>query len=366
MSNRAKVAIVHDYLTQRGGAERVVLALADTFPRAPVCTSLYEPSTTYPEFAAVDVHPSWLSRVGLLRRHHRLAFPLLAPVMSRFTIDADVAICSSSGWAHGARVTGRKIVYCYSPARWLYQRDRYVGSRHGAAAALAMAGPALRRWDVAAARTADRYLVLSTHVAAAVRTCYGIEAEVLPPPVTIDVAGDARPLAGVEPGAWLCVSRLLPYKNVDAVVRAFARLPHERLVVVGDGPEAAAVRAVAPGNVQFVGTISDAHLRGLYSSCRGSVAAAYEDFGLTPLEAAAFGRPAAVYAAGGYVDTVVDGETGVYFDAPDADSIAGAVAQAANRSWDAEVLRAHAARYSLARFAERMREIVTEVGQVTE
>jgi glycosyltransferase involved in cell wall biosynthesis len=358
---RADVAIAHDYLTQRGGAERVVLALADTFPGAPVYTSLYEPSTTYPELGAVDVHPSWLSRIGPLRRHHRLAFPLLAPVMGHVTVDADVAICSSSGWAHGVRVTGRKVVYCYSPARWLYQRDRYVGTSRPAAAALAVLGPALRRWDVRAARSADRYLVLSTHVAAEVRARYGIDAEVLPPPVTIDVSGDSRPLPDVEPGAWLCVSRLLPYKNVDAVVRAFASLPQERLVVVGDGPEATAVRAIVPGNVQLVGTISDAHLRWLYSTCRGIVAAAYEDFGLTPLEAAAFGRPSAVYAAGGYVDTVVDGETGVYFDVPDADSIAAAVADAAQRSWDADVLRAHAARYSLARFAARMNQIVTEV-----
>jgi glycosyltransferase involved in cell wall biosynthesis len=360
-SDRPRVALVHDYLTQRGGAERVALALADAFPGAPLYTSLYEPTETYPEFAELDVRPAWLSRVGVLRRHHRFAFPLLAPVMSGVTVDADVAICSSSGWAHGARVTGRRVVYCHAPARWLYQRDRYVGDDRARAAAVAVLGPSLRRWDARAAARADRYLVNSTVVAASVRDHYGIDAEVLPPPVMIDVAAEARPLAGVESGAWLCVSRLLAYKNVEQVVRAFDRLPDERLVVVGDGPDAATVRAAAPGNVQFVGTIGDAELRWLYSQTRGTVAAAYEDFGLTPLEAAAFGRPSAVYAAGGYLDTVVDGETGVHFDAPEPEAIAAAVARMAERSWDADALRAHAARFSLARFGDRMREVATEL-----
>ena len=137
MTGRAPVALVHDYLTQRGGAERVVLAMTETFPDAPLYTSLYEPGDTYPEFGAREIHTTWLSRVGAVRRHHRLAFPVLAPVMSRFTIDADVAICSSSGWAHGAHVTGHRIVYCHAPARWLYQRDRYVGDDRARAAALA-------------------------------------------------------------------------------------------------------------------------------------------------------------------------------------------------------------------------------------
>jgi glycosyltransferase involved in cell wall biosynthesis len=361
MTDRPRVAIVHDYLTQRGGAERVVLALAAVFPGAPVYTSMFEPGDTYPELGTLDVHTTWLSRVGALRRHHRLALPLLAPVMSRFRVDADVAICSSSGWAHGANVTGAKVVYCYAPARWLYQRARYVGGDRTRALALAVLGPTLRRWDRKAADSADRYLVLSTHVAAAVREHYGIEAEVLPPPVMVDVAGDARPVGGVEPGAWLCVSRLLAYKNVDAVVAAFARLPHERLVVVGEGPDAARVRAAAPANVQLVGTVADDELRWLYVNTRGTVAAAYEDFGLTPLEAAAFGRPSAVLAAGGYLDTVVDGETGVYVGAPRADVIADAVTRLAEHSWDPDALRAHAARFSLARFGARMRDVVTEL-----
>ena len=129
------VRLVHDYLTQRGGAERVVLSLARAFPGAPLHTSLYEPATTFPSSARVDVRPTPLNRLAPLRRDHRLALPLLAPAFSRLRIDADVVVCSSSGWAHGARVTGRKIVYCHTPARWLYQADRYLRGR-GAGARL--------------------------------------------------------------------------------------------------------------------------------------------------------------------------------------------------------------------------------------
>jgi glycosyltransferase involved in cell wall biosynthesis len=281
--------------------------------------------------------------------------------MSRYTIDAAVAICSSSGWAHGVRVTGRRIVYCHAPARWLYQPDRYVGADRMRGAALALLGPPLRRWDRRAAARADRYLVNSSVVAASVREHYGIDAEVLPPPVMVDADAIARPLGGVEPGAWLCVSRLLAYKNVDAVVAAFARLPKERLVVVGDGPEGDRVRAGAPPNVQFVGTVSDAELRWLYATTQGTVAAAYEDFGLTPLEAAAFGRPSAVLAAGGYLDTVIDGDTGVCFATPEPDAIAAAVTRLGAVEWDADRLRAQADRFSLARFEARLRDVVADV-----
>jgi glycosyltransferase involved in cell wall biosynthesis len=352
------VAIVHDYLTQRGGAERVVLAMARALPDAPVFTTLYDPGATFPDFRDVEVRTTWLDRVPTLRRHHRLAFPFLAPVVSTWGVDADVVLCSSSGWAHGVRTSGRKVVYCHSPARWVYQRDRYAGDRSALRAALQVLAPPLRWWDVRAAKTADRYLANSSVVAAAVREHYGIDAEVVAPPVAVDIDGPAAPVTGIEPGAFLCVSRLLSYKNVDAVVEAFAGLPDERLVVVGDGPERARLRARAPANVQLVGTVDDARLRWLYRHTPGLVAAAYEDFGLTPLEAAAHGRPSAVLRAGGYLDTVVEDATGVMFAVPTPDAVADAVRRVRATDWDESRLRAHAAEFGEARFAARLREVV--------
>lgn len=358
----ASVALVHDYLTQRGGAERVVLSLTRAFPGAPLYTSLFEPAGTFPEFAGVDVRTLPLNRVGLLRRSHRLALPLLAPAFSRMHVEAGVVVCSSSGWAHGAQVTGRKIVYCHTPARWLYQPERYLRGRGTAmrwtAAALR---PALVRWDRAAADSADRYLANSTLVAERIAEAYGIEAELVPPPPALTPAGPVETVDGIEPGFVLCVSRLLPYKNLDAVVQAFNTLPGERLVVAGAGPDEAALRALAAGNVTLVGRVSDAELRWLYSACDALVAASHEDFGLTPLEAAGFGKPVAVLRWGGFLDTVEEGVTGLFFDEPTVAAVGAAVAELRVASWQEEVIRSHAERFAESRFVERMRAIVAEV-----
>jgi glycosyltransferase involved in cell wall biosynthesis len=353
------VAIVHDYLTQRGGAERVVLAMARAFPGSPLNTSLYDPDGTFPEFAAAEIETLWLDRVPALRRYHRLGLPVLARAFSRLHVDADVVFCSSSGWAHGAQVSGRKIVYCHAPARWLHQRDRYLRGRGPAGTALSLVQARLRRWDADAARSANRYLANSTRTRDLVREVYGIDAEIVFPPYALEPDGPARPVEALEDGFVLCVSRLLPYKNVETLLHAFSRLPERRLVVAGAGPDEARLRALAPPNVTLLGRVEDDELRWLYARCAALVAASYEDFGLTPLEAAAFGKPSAVLAFGGFLDTVRH-ETGVYFDEPTPDAVAAAVEATLRRNWDVQTIVAHAERFSERRFAERLREIAAE------
>lgn len=355
------VAIVHDYLTQRGGAERVVLSMLKAFPGAAVHTSLYDPGATYPAFALHDVRPSPLSRVGALRRDHRRALPFLAWSFARLRVDADVVVCSSSGWSHGVRTAGHKVVYCYTPARWLYQTKRYLReSSWPQRAAMVVLRPALRRWDQRSAASADRYLTSSTAVRERIARTYGIDAMVVPPCHTIDHGGERRPVVDVEPGFLLCVSRLQPYKNVDAVISAFGRLAPQRLVVVGTGPDEARLQAMAGPNTRLVGAVDDAELRWLYANCAGVVAASHEDFGLTPLEAAVFGRPSAVLRWGGFVDTVVEGSTGVFFDRARPAQVAAAVERLKSRRWDAEDLRAHARRYGEDHFVDAMRSLVAE------
>lgn len=358
------VAIVHDYLTQRGGAERVVLSMMRAFPEAPLYTSLYAPDRTFPEFADADIRTLPLNSWSLFRNHHRLALPLLAPAFSRLEVDARVVLCSSSGWAHGVRVTGRKIVYCYSPARWLYQGNAYIGGtgarRYVKASALKILRRRLIRWDKQAAASAARYLTTSSAVRDRIQSEYGIDAEVVPSPPALKPDGPRRPIAGLEEGFVLCVSRLLPYKNVDVIVEAFDRLRDQRLVVVGSGPAAAAIAESASANVSFLGSVDDSELRWLYESCSSLVAASYEDYGLTPLEAAAFGKPSAVLRWGGFLDTVVEGETGVFFDEPKAHDVHAAVVGMLARSWDGERLRRHAAGFSEESFIGRLRTVVAE------
>ncbi|WP_447643555.1 glycosyltransferase [Nocardioides zeae] len=362
------IAIAHDYLTQRGGAERVVLALAKGFPGAPIYTTLYNSETTFPEFADLDVRPSRLNRIGPLRRDHRKALPLLPMASASMNIDADIVIASSSGWSHGFGGRHRNVVYCYSPARWLYQPDVYLSDDAGLVqrAGLAALSPPLKLWDRRAASRADRYLAISTIVQERIRSTYGIESEIVPAPLSDrlrDVAPETVPHPVVEEGGYfLCVSRLLPYKNVDKVTAAFAQLPDQRLVVVGRGPEAEVLERAAPDNVVFLRDLSDGQMRTVYEQARGLVAASHEDYGLTPLEAALFGKPSAVLAAGGFLDTMIQGTTAAFFTEPSADSIAQGVRDLLMREWSPSTIKRHADQFTELAFVRRLRD---EIDQLT-
>ncbi|WP_210438916.1 glycosyltransferase [Nocardioides xinjiangensis] len=362
------VAIAHDYLTQRGGAERVVLTMLRAFPGAPLHTTLYDPEGTYPEFAAADLRTSPINRVRALRRDHRLALPVLAPAASRMRIDADVVVASSSGWAHGFDTDGRTVVYCHNPARWLYQTDEYLGGapwRSPIGPPLMAMRPFLRRWDRTRADRVDVYLANSLVVQQRIRATYGRDAELLPPPHGMDASAPREPvpeLTDWDPGYALVVSRLLPYKNVDAVIEA-VRGTGRRLVVVGRGPEEGRLRATLPDNVRLLGGLSDAQLRSVYAGAGVLVAASHEDFGLAPLEAAAFGVPAVALRGGGFIETVLEGETGVFFDQPDPDQVAAALAVSDRHDWDPARLRARAEEFGEARFIARIRQIASEEGR---
>jgi len=360
--------VAHDYLTQRGGAERVVLAMARAFPDAPIYTSLYDPAGTYPEFGALDVRTSLLNRSATLRRHHRLALPLFAPSFSTQRVDADVVFCSTSAWAHGIRTLGAKVVYCHTPARWLYGTRGYLTSHHwGPAATLAAAvslgvlRPALRCWDHRAAAAASRYLCNSREVRDQVRLIYGIDAEVLPPPPGLTADGAEDPLPGVAPGYHLVVSRMLPYKNVLPVIEAFESLPGERLLVVGDGPDWPAAQALAGRNVSLLRRVTDDQLRWAYANAGCVVCCAWEDFGLVPVEAAQFGVPALAMRWGGFLDTVVEDETGLFIDRPTCEAIIEGVQRMTRRTWDPTCLRARAEGFAEPQFARRLTQLAAEV-----
>nr|WP_037193764.1 glycosyltransferase [Rhodococcus sp. 15-2388-1-1a] len=365
MTERPRVAIAHDYLTQRGGAEKVVLAMARAFPDAPIYTTLYDPDGTYPEFRGLDIRPSVLNRVGFLRRNHRAALPLLPFAASSIRIDADVVLVSSSGWAHGFKSAGPKVVYCYSPARWIYQPDAYLGESAGKGirTLLALVTPALKRWDRRAASTASKYFAISSVVEPRIRDAYGIDATILPAPQSLDSSLPAAPVAEladwVDAGYYLCISRLLPYKNVDKVMRAF-HSTDRKLVVVGSGPQEGELNALSQDNIRMVKDLSDAQIRWLYKHCRGLVAASYEDFGLTPLEAASYGKPSAVLRWGGFLDTVAEGQTGVYFDEPEPVLIRRAVVALDDRDWPAGVMDDHLDQFSEQRFAGALHKAVDE------
>ena len=354
------VALVQDHIVQRGGAERVLLSMAKALPGAPIHTSFYRPEATYSEFGSLDVRPFALNGVGPLRRHHRAALPLLAPAFSRLRLTADVVVCGTSGWAAGARAEGRKIVYFHALARWLHEREPYLDGNRSHRVGLAMVRDRLLEWDRQAVATADRCVVYGSAMAEQVRRLYGVEPDILPPPITIDPDGPQRPVPGLEPGFMLCLSRLVPYKNVDLVLEAFSRLPHLQLVVAGAGPDTKRLAARASGNVRMLGLADDETARWLYANCAGLISAAYEPFGLTTLEAAAFGRPSVVLRSGGFLDTVIEDETGVFFDGPTPSDIAEGVKRLTYTQFDAGRIRAHASRNTEATFVQRLQDLVRE------
>jgi glycosyltransferase involved in cell wall biosynthesis len=354
----AEAVVVHDYFTQRGGAERVALAIRGALPGNRLVTSVYDASGTFPEVADYDVSISSLQEAPKLWKDPRLALPFLPRVFDHLRADgADVVVCSSTGWAHGVPARVPKVVYCHNPPRWLYQRDDFLrGQPPGVSTALNLLTPRLRRWDLKAARSAARYLVNSSVVRDRVRAAYEIDAAVLPPPVCIDPTGPQQPVSGHDPGFFLAVGRPRSYKNIEVTCRAFLDLPDERLVVVGGLPS-----GDWPDRITGLANLPDAQLRWLYASCEATISVAHEDFGLSPVEGYALGRPALCLRAGGFLDSLAEGASGWYVEELTPDAVVDAVGKLRSNPIDPRDVLAHAERYSLDRFGRELRVHVDAV-----
>jgi len=352
------IAIAHDYLTQKGGAERVVLALHRMWPDAPIYTTFYDPEGTFPELRDATIITSPLNRVGVLRKDPRRALPLLPMISSAMRIEEPVAVVSSSGWAHGFRHDGDTLVYCHTPARWVYLLDDYLGeggqkSLKGRVARALR--PGLRLWDRRAQRASTRYVANSTVVKRRIEDLYGIEdVPLVFPPHSVNTGGPQEPVPGAEhiaeEGYLLSVARLMPYKHVNVAIQAAERTG-QNLLVIGKGPEEARLRAMAGENVVFAQDLSEAQLRWAYAHATALIAASHEDFGITPLEASAWGVPTVALRAGGYLDTIIEGLNGIFVDAPTVEAVAGGIRRILEGQWDRRAMAGHAAEFAEQRFA---------------
>jgi len=348
-----RVALVHDFIKD-GGAERVLVALHDLFPEAPVYTLIpHAPGSLYDAWDVRPIGPvAWLP----MRFYH--AGVLLYPVlMDRLDLAGfDVVISSSVSWAKAARVTPPAVhlCYCHRPMMFAYERqDDFLRSYPMPLRLLARAiVPMLRRWDL---RTADRptlYLANSRYTAGRVRRLYNREARVIYPPV--DTA--AFPLAHRSQDSYLVVSRLVAYKRIDVAVESFNRLGLP-LVIVGDGPERRRLADMAGATVRLVGYQTDAQLRDWYASCRAFVFPSEDDFGIAPVEAQACGKPVIAYRGGGVLETVREGETGVFFDVQEPEALAAAVRRSQRMTFEPEAIRQHAQQFGVGRFRREIREV---------
>lgn len=354
----SSVALVHDYLNQRGGAERVVLNMAKIWPDAPIYTSLYRDGSTFDEFRGRHIHTSWMQQLPVDRRFRTLmplypaAFRQLGP------IDADVVISSSSGWAHSVRTapTSRHVVYCHAPARWLYAGDEYLGRRRHRA--LQWALHPLRQWDQRAAHRPDCYLANARNVADRINAAYGIRAEVVHPPVEVD-----RFRPSPRGHRLLVVSRLLPYKRVDLVVEAARRLD-VGLDVVGVGPELERLRALAGPLTVFHGRLDDESVVGLFEACSAFCFPGREDFGIAPIEANAAGKPVIAYAAGGALETLEEGVSSTFFAHQRVEDVMAAIQRVHHMDTSPEVIAERARRFSPEAFEHGLRRAIAESPRV--
>ncbi len=316
------IKLVHDYLNQRGGAERVVLDLADLWPHAPIYTSLFRPESTHAEFTGRDIRTTFLDRLPVDEGFRNLLPLYPAAFRSMGELDADVVIASSSGWGHLARTTPRTlhVVYCHTPARWLYGGLHLSSDADSLRErALASIGPALRRIDLKAARRADVYIANSEVVRARIRATYGIDSTVIYPPIDVH-RFTPRPRGE----RLLVISRLLPYKRVDLVIKTADKLGLG-LDIVGSGPQLAELQAMAGPNVTFHGGLGDEGLTELIENCRAVCVMGEEDFGMVAVEAQAAGKPVVALGRGGSLESVVEGWSGAFFTENSVDAVAAAI-----------------------------------------
>jgi glycosyltransferase involved in cell wall biosynthesis len=355
-----RVALVHDFLVDVRGAERVFSAICDVWPQADVFTAVYDERGTEGRFAHRRIHTSFLQRLRPTARNFRTLLPLYPAAIESFDLSGyDLVVSSSSAWAHGVIVeeSAAHVCYCHNPFRYAWsEREATLGTSGR------LLRPGLRwlfnrwrQWDWIAAQRVDRYVVNSDLTSRRVRRYYGRESTVLPPPVET-----ARFSPSDELGDYyLVVSELMFHKRIEVAVEAFNRL-RRPLVVVGDGPELRRLRRMAGPTVRFEGRVPDHRVEELMRRARALVVTATEEFGIAAVEAQAAGRPVVALAEGGAIETVTEGETGTFYEVADPDALAAAVAAFDPTSVDPAACVAQAARFDVGRFREGLERVVGE------
>jgi glycosyltransferase involved in cell wall biosynthesis len=358
-----QIAVVHDYFTQMGGAERVAEELARMLPSASLYTTVAMPDLMPPGLVGRPIETSWMQHLPSMKRYYRLYF-LLYPLAVR-SLDLsryDLVVSSSSGYAKGVRTRQDAIhvCYCHTPMRWAWSFASYSAQETAGAARRLLLPPmmrALRKWDERASHYPDHFVANSKTVAARIQRAYGRTAEVIHPPINVH---RFRPSPEQE-DYYLVLARLISYKRIDLAIEACSSLGR-RLLVIGDGPDRDRLMAKAGPTVQFLSRLSDAEVEHYAARCRALLFPGEEDFGMAPLELAAAGRPTIAYRAGGAAETIIDGITGIFFDHQTPGALAEAIVRFEGQEWSANLLRSHAEGFGIDIFQARFRQFLARVG----
>lgn len=353
-----RVALVHDWLVHEAGAERLLKAIHDLFP-GPLHTLIHD-RKKMPLWK--DVQTSFLQKWPFVTSYYRYLLPLFPKAIEQFDLSGyDLILSSSHAVAKNVLTHAGQlhICYCHTPMRyaWDLYHD-YMETLKGIKRRYAKhVLHHLRNWDTASHTRVDHFVANSSYVARRIRKVYRRDVKVIYPPVAVD-RFSLRP----KEDFYLIVSRQVPYKKVDLLAKAFSQLPGRKLVIVGDGPEAARIKANAGKNVEILGEIEDAQVANLMAKARAFLFAADEDFGLAPVEAQASGTPVIAFGKGGVLETVIENKTGLFFQEQTVAAIVDAVHrfEKIERRFSAETIRQHALRFSEERFKDEFNRFVKE------
>lgn len=355
------IAITHDYLNQFGGAERVVEVLHETFPQAPIYTSIYLPNKLPASFKKMDIRTSFMQRLPFLEEHFKKYLFLYPKAFESFDLsDYAIVLSSSSAFAKGISKgpDACHICYCYTPMRFVWRYEDYI-EKEDFNKFIKMMLPVLlsglKKWDLKTNENVDHFIAISKYIAKRIEDYYKVNSEVIYPPVNVNAFSPSGSISDY----FLIVSRLNAHKKLDIAIRAFNKLGLP-LKVIGEGPYKNELMGMAGKNIEFLGKVPDEELPGLYSRCRAFIFPGEEDFGIAPVESQAAGRPVIAYRSGGALETVVENKTGVFFDELNEDSLADAVKRFLGMDFDVKTIRDNALKFDKEVFKKQIISFVEQ------
>jgi glycosyltransferase involved in cell wall biosynthesis len=358
-----KIAIVHDFLLKLGGAERVLKCLSDLFPEAPIYTLLYDESKVGSDFPASRIRTSFLQKYpSFIRRRFKYLLPKMPQAVEEWDFNEfDIVISSSNSFAHGIitppHVT--HICYCHSPMRYAwdwsheYLKEQSFGRTKEMIARRII--HQLRIWDRTAADRPDVILANSKNTQSRITKYWNQKSEIVYPPVDT-----SRFKASThQDDYFLIVSAITPFKKIDLAVEAFNQngLP---LKIVGEGSQLSHLKSIANSNIEFLGHLSDEEITELYQNCRAFIFPGEEDFGITPAETMACGKPVIALNKGGVTETVIPDQTGIFFDEPTVNSLNSAISKFSEAEFDPQIIRQRAEEFGEEKFITQMKGIIEQ------
>jgi glycosyltransferase involved in cell wall biosynthesis len=350
-----KVALVHDWLTQMAGAEKVLYELKKLY-NAPIHTLIYDEKKMRSFFSKEEVFSSWLQKIPFSKKYHRLLLPFFPFAIEQFDLsDADLIISSSHCAAKGIlrHAMQYHICYCHTPARYAWDLYHYyLGTKRKWLQRYLIYK--FRMWDQLTASRVDHFIANSKAVAKRIEVTYGRDASVIYPPVDTDFFQFRKD----KQDFYLTASRLVPYKKIDLIVSCFRKRKKDRLIVIGDGPQMKTIQKLATSNVTLLGYKDNETLKDMMQKAKGFIFAAHEDFGIMPVEAMSCGTPVIAFDKGGAKETVIQGKTGLFFEKQNEESLAQALDDFEKMSWDHGLIREHAMQFGKERFQNEISALV--------